>query len=143
VIPRLRIEYAAVPQPPATVADWSTGARLFDGLGDFHRKVTTRSNEAQQYFDQGMRYLWAFNHDESTRSFGRAAQLVATGRHHAGFLCILSVVRPATSAVPAMIRTEPASVCHPISSPRKTLPKVIPNNGIRNVTVSAALEPMS
>ena len=66
---------AAVPQLPATVADWSTGARLFDGLGDFHRKVTTRSNEAQQYFDQGMRYLWAFNHDESTRSFARAAQL--------------------------------------------------------------------
>jgi tetratricopeptide (TPR) repeat protein len=61
--------------PPQTVAAWSTGAQLFDGLGDFHRKVTTSSPDAQQYFDQGMRYLWAFNHDESTRSFAKAAQL--------------------------------------------------------------------
>jgi tetratricopeptide (TPR) repeat protein len=28
-----------------------------------------------QFFDQGMRYLWAFNHDEATRSFAKAAQL--------------------------------------------------------------------
>lgn len=61
--------------PPQTVAAWATGAQLFDGLSDFHRKVTTSSPDAQQYFDQGMRYLWAFNHDESTRSFARAAQL--------------------------------------------------------------------
>ncbi len=64
-----------MPGPPHTVAAWSTGAQLFDGLGDFHRKVTTSSPDAQQYFDQGMRYLWAFNHDESTRSFAKAAQL--------------------------------------------------------------------
>jgi len=30
---------------------------------------------AQNYFDQGMRFLWAFNHDEATRSFAKAAQL--------------------------------------------------------------------
>ena len=48
---------------------------LFDRLGDFHRKVTTSSNEAQKFFDQGMRFLWAFNHDESTRSFAKAAEL--------------------------------------------------------------------
>jgi tetratricopeptide (TPR) repeat protein len=51
------------------------GARLFEGLGDFHRAATTQSPEAQKYFDQGMRYLWAFNHDEATRSFAKAAQL--------------------------------------------------------------------
>ncbi|HEX5345671.1 MAG TPA: hypothetical protein VFW64_00980 [Pseudonocardiaceae bacterium] len=62
-------------RPPQTVAAWSTGAQLFDGLGDFHRTVTTSSPDAQRYFDQGMRYLWAFNHDESTRSFAKAAQL--------------------------------------------------------------------
>lgn len=65
----------AMPGPPHTVADWAVGAQLFDGLGDFHRKVSTSSVQAQQYFDQGMRYLWAFNHDESTRSFAKAAQL--------------------------------------------------------------------
>jgi tetratricopeptide (TPR) repeat protein len=63
--------------PPAlgTVADWANGAQLFDGLGDFHRAVSTTSPEAQRYFDQGMRLLWAFNHDEATRSFAEAARL--------------------------------------------------------------------
>jgi tetratricopeptide (TPR) repeat protein len=60
---------------PATLADWADGAQLFDGLGDFHRPVTTTSLDAQRYFDQGMRLLWAFNHDESTRSFAKAAML--------------------------------------------------------------------
>jgi len=63
------------PPLPATVADWARGARLFEGLGSYHRAVTTRSAAAQQYFDQGMRLLWAFNHDESTRSFAKAAEL--------------------------------------------------------------------
>jgi len=60
---------------PRTVAEWARGAMLFDGLGNFHRKATTSSTEAQKFFDQGMRYLWAFNHDESTRSFAKAAEL--------------------------------------------------------------------
>ena len=60
---------------PQTLAQWAQGAQVFDGLGAFHRKVSTSSEEAQKYFDQGMRYLWAFNHDESTRSFAKAAQL--------------------------------------------------------------------
>ncbi len=64
-----------VAAPPATAADWADGARLFQGLGDFHRPVTTTSNEAQIWFEQGMRFLWAFNHDEATRSFARAAQI--------------------------------------------------------------------
>jgi len=63
---------------PASVADWAHGARLFQGLGDFHRAVSSSSALAQQYFDQGMRLLWAFNHDESTRSFARAAELDPT-----------------------------------------------------------------
>ena len=60
---------------PTTLAGWSTGARLFDGLGDYQRPVSTKSPEAQRYFDQGMRLLWGFNHDESTRSFARALEL--------------------------------------------------------------------
>jgi tetratricopeptide (TPR) repeat protein len=63
------------PPPRASVADWAEGAQLFEGLGSFHRPITTRSAEAQNYFDQGMRFLWAFNHDEATRSFARAAEL--------------------------------------------------------------------
>ena len=61
--------------PPQSVADWARGAMLFDDLGNFTRKASTKNPEAQKYFDQGMRLLWAFNHDESTRSFAKAAEL--------------------------------------------------------------------
>jgi tetratricopeptide (TPR) repeat protein len=64
-----------MPQAPATVADWARGAMLFDGLGNAHRAVTTSVPEAQRYFDQGLRLMWAFNHDEATRSFAKAAAL--------------------------------------------------------------------
>ena len=60
---------------PATVSDWAKGAMLFDGLGEAHRPVTTSSADAQKYFDQGVRLMWAFNHDEATRSFAKAAEL--------------------------------------------------------------------
>jgi tetratricopeptide (TPR) repeat protein len=61
--------------PPHTLAEWAHGATLLDGLGRFHWTITTSSGDAQRYFDQGMRLLWAFNHDESTRSFARAAEI--------------------------------------------------------------------
>jgi tetratricopeptide (TPR) repeat protein len=61
--------------PLATLADWAAGAQLFAGLGHFHRAVTTGSAPAQEYFDQGMRLMYAFNHDEAARSFAQAAQL--------------------------------------------------------------------
>jgi tetratricopeptide (TPR) repeat protein len=60
---------------PTTVAEWARGAQLYDGLGDSHRRITTSSPEAQKYFDQGMRFAYAFNHDEATRSFARAAEI--------------------------------------------------------------------
>jgi tetratricopeptide (TPR) repeat protein len=64
-----------MPATPDTLASWAKGAQLFEGLGTFHRKITTRSSLAQKYFDQGMRFLWAFNHDEATRSFAKAAEI--------------------------------------------------------------------
>lgn len=60
---------------PLTLAQWAEGAQLFGGLGDFHRPISTNSQSAQAYFDQGMRLLWAFNHDEATRSSAKAAEL--------------------------------------------------------------------
>jgi tetratricopeptide (TPR) repeat protein len=48
---------------------------LFRGTGNHHRAVTTRSPEAQRYFDQGLAFLYAFNHDEAIRSFQAAADL--------------------------------------------------------------------
>ena len=60
---------------PQSIEQWAASAQLFAGLGDFHRTISTTSPEAQAYFDQGMRFLWAFNHDEATRSFAKAAML--------------------------------------------------------------------
>jgi hypothetical protein len=68
----------SMPHLPQSMADWARGAMLFDGLGKFHSAITTSSPESQQYFDQGMRFMWAFNHDEATRSFAKAAELDPT-----------------------------------------------------------------
>ncbi|MDE2219775.1 MAG: hypothetical protein KGJ52_05270 [Gammaproteobacteria bacterium] len=65
----------AMPALPGSVAEWARGAQIFDGLGTSHRAITTSSPEAQQYFDQGLRLMWGFNHDEATRSFAKAAEL--------------------------------------------------------------------
>lgn len=48
---------------------------LFDGAGPHRRPIASSSNEAQEYFDQGLAFLYAFNHDEAIRSFRRAAEL--------------------------------------------------------------------
>src|SRR5579871_986089 len=48
---------------------------LVSGLGDLHHPVSTRDPEAQKFFDQGLRFIYAFNHDEAARSFQHAAAL--------------------------------------------------------------------
>ena len=45
------------------------------GLGDLHHPVSTKNAEAQEFFDQGLRLIYAFNHDEAARSFQKAAEL--------------------------------------------------------------------
>lgn len=63
------------PGSSITLDSLAQSAVLFDNLGTHHRQVTTTSPEAQAYFDQGLRLLYGFNHDEATRSFAKAAQL--------------------------------------------------------------------
>jgi len=50
-------------------------APLFDDLGSHHHAVTTKSDGAQKYFDQGLRLVYGFNHEEAERSFREAARL--------------------------------------------------------------------
>ena len=38
---------------------------ILDGLGSHHQSVTTGSPQAQAYFDQGLRLVYAFNHIEA------------------------------------------------------------------------------
>jgi tetratricopeptide (TPR) repeat protein len=51
----------------------SRPATLMQGLGDLHHPVSTKNADAQAFFDQGLRLIYAFNHDEAARSFQRAA----------------------------------------------------------------------
>jgi tetratricopeptide (TPR) repeat protein len=48
---------------------------LDPGLGPLHHPVSTKSREAQAYFDQGMKLCFAFNHEAAIRSFQHAAEL--------------------------------------------------------------------
>jgi tetratricopeptide (TPR) repeat protein len=48
---------------------------LFEGLGSYSRKVATTNAKAQRYFDQGLMFMFAYNHDEAIRAFRQAAQL--------------------------------------------------------------------
>jgi len=48
---------------------------LYDGLGSYSRTITTKSAEAQRYFDQGLGFLQGFNHRAAIRAFQQAAEL--------------------------------------------------------------------
>lgn len=48
---------------------------LYSDLGTHQKAVGTRVPEAQQYFNQGLRLVYGFNHAEAIRSFTRAAEL--------------------------------------------------------------------
>jgi tetratricopeptide (TPR) repeat protein len=45
------------------------------GLGTIHMPVTTEVPKAQAFFDQGVRLLYGFNHQEARRAFQEAARL--------------------------------------------------------------------
>jgi tetratricopeptide (TPR) repeat protein len=51
---------------------------LYTDLGTHHKRISTRVPAAQQYFDQGLRLTYGFNHAEAIRSFTRAAELDST-----------------------------------------------------------------
>jgi len=48
---------------------------LMPGYGTWHHPVSTKIAQAQAFFDQGLRQIYAFNHDEAMHSFQRAGEL--------------------------------------------------------------------
>ena len=50
-------------------------APLFSGLGSYSVSVTTNSDLAQKYFNQGIIFTYGFNHEEAFRSYREAARL--------------------------------------------------------------------
>jgi tetratricopeptide (TPR) repeat protein len=60
--------------PPGQPTAKTGATPLYDNLGTLHKEITTRSQVAQQYFDQGLRLTYAFNHDEAINSFKQGLQ---------------------------------------------------------------------
>jgi len=50
-------------------------AALITGIGHLQHPVSTKNTQAQQFFSQGLRLIYAFNHDEAAKSFQHAADL--------------------------------------------------------------------
>jgi tetratricopeptide (TPR) repeat protein len=48
---------------------------LVSGIGNSNHPIRISTPEGQKYFNQGLNYIWAFNHDEARRSFQKAAEL--------------------------------------------------------------------
>lgn len=53
----------------------TTNVTLYKGLGKHTRTVETANPQAQKYFDQGLNFMYAFNHDEAARAFRQAVEL--------------------------------------------------------------------
>src|SRR5437588_9467290 len=53
----------------------ASSPKLLPGLGEVHHPVATKNSQAQQFFDQGLKLVFGFNHDEARKSFQRAVEL--------------------------------------------------------------------
>lgn len=53
-----------------TVAAIPASAEYYD-LSTFHRPISTESRNAQTWFDRGLLWAYAFNHEESARCFSQ------------------------------------------------------------------------
>ena len=78
------IAYAKPTASPVTMCGtWLTNwldtsyvqSKLLPGLGSLHYKVTTRSPKAQEFFEQGLRLVYGFNHWEAIQAFREASRL--------------------------------------------------------------------
>lgn len=78
------VGYSKLPNTPITMCGGSSwnwndtllaGPKILAGLGDLHYPVTTNSLDAQRYFEQGLRLVYAFNHWEAIQAFREAIRL--------------------------------------------------------------------
>src|SRR5215475_4125359 len=76
----LRLAQTEVPRAEMSAAtsapDFAnTEPPLWNGLGSITYKISTANQQAQAYFDQGLRLAYAFNHGEAQRAFRKAQKL--------------------------------------------------------------------
>lgn len=75
----LGLIFALLLQPgwafPRAGQELADSVPLFDNLGSWQHRITTTSEQAQRFFDQGLRLVYGFNHEEAIHSFEEAARL--------------------------------------------------------------------
>lgn len=78
----MRVKHATAFKPtqlalasPAEALEGTDAPPLWQGLGTLSHPITTDSERAQSYFDQGLRLTYAFNHAEAYRAFKQAQAL--------------------------------------------------------------------
>lgn len=74
-IGRGAIAHEPVSPPGPAQRTASSPVPLYDNLGTYTYPITTGSELAQRYFDQGLRLTYAFNHAEALRAFQAAQRL--------------------------------------------------------------------
>src|SRR5262245_29505394 len=69
--------FACSTQPHQMAHDAAGAERpvAYDSLGSYSYRITTTSPEAQRWFNQGLRLVYAFNHNEAQKAFREAARL--------------------------------------------------------------------
>lgn len=67
-VPAAAQEHQHPPSQPTT-AQAATVTPLYENLGNLEHPITTSSPTAQQYFNQGLRLIYGFNHYEAIKSF--------------------------------------------------------------------------
>src|SRR5262245_28454998 len=65
---------------PASGGNSRREAVLMKGIGAQHHAVSTKNKTAQQFFDQGLAFIYAFNHEEAALAFRKAASVVHSWR---------------------------------------------------------------
>jgi tetratricopeptide (TPR) repeat protein len=74
-MPRPSIAFALAVLSAACSKPAAPTVPLYDNLGSHAHVITTASPASQQYFDQGLRLSYAFNHGEAIRAFKQAIAL--------------------------------------------------------------------
>ncbi len=83
------IRYTKPVETPITLCggwsfDWNDttllAIKLLPGLGDLHYPVTTSSTKAQEFFEQGLRLVYGFNHWEAAQAFQKLRSSIQTAR---------------------------------------------------------------
>ncbi len=56
-------------------------ATLVSGMGSLHHPVSTTNPETQKFFDQGLSFVYAFNHDEAVSHPSERPNLICVDHH--------------------------------------------------------------